>query len=103
MKEALEAAGIWPIKEYTRRQQATIEEYIDTSPIYKLCKRVERMQGTSRMMRWLDQYHSRVEGDANDGVEWQSMRVTGKNYLEVLCGSSHLLNYRKLEALVHIS
>ena len=69
VEDALEAAGIWPMKEYIRRRQATIEEYISISRIYELCTRAEWLQGKSQMIQWWDQDHSRAEGDNNNGVE----------------------------------
>ena len=52
---ALEAAGLHPIMEYIRRQQATIAEKVACRPIYELCVEAERRPGTSRRMRWWDQ------------------------------------------------
>ena len=37
MAEAFGAAGLWPMKEYIRRRQDTIEEYIMNHPIHELC------------------------------------------------------------------
>ena len=48
----MEAVGIHPIGVYIRRQQETIEERVDCRPIYELCKEVERMPGTSRLVQW---------------------------------------------------
>ena len=50
------------MQEYVRQYQATIEEYITTIPIYELCTGAERLQETSRLMRWWDQDHRRAEG-----------------------------------------
>ena len=35
--EALETAGIWPIKEYIQQRQATIAVQVDRRPIYEIC------------------------------------------------------------------
>ena len=34
--EALETAGLWPIKEYILQRQATVAEQVDCWPIYEL-------------------------------------------------------------------
>ena len=44
MAEDLEAAGLWPMKEYIWRRQATIKEYITNHPIYKLCTGEDRFR-----------------------------------------------------------
>ena len=51
----METAGLHPIMEYIRRQQATIAEKVTCRPIYELCVEAERRLGTSRRMRWWDQ------------------------------------------------
>ena len=33
----MEVTGIWPIRGYVRRWQATIAEYVAGIPIYELC------------------------------------------------------------------
>ena len=48
----LEVTGIWPIREYARRRQTTIVEYVAGRPIYKLCTGTEMMEGSSRFLRW---------------------------------------------------
>ena len=53
--EAMEATGIHIIGEYIRRRQATIAEKVACRPIYELCVEVERMPGTSQMVRWWGQ------------------------------------------------
>ena len=50
-------AVLWTIQEYVRKHQSTIEEYITTRLIYELYTGVERLQGTSCLVRWLDKYH----------------------------------------------
>ena len=52
---ALEDAGLHPIIEYIRRQQATIVERVVFHPIYELYVEAERRTWTSRRMRWWDQ------------------------------------------------
>ena len=51
----MEAAGLHPIRKYIRRRQATIAEKVTCRPIYEICVKVERILGTSRMVRWWDQ------------------------------------------------
>ena len=53
--EAMEAAGIHPIRVYIRRRQATIVERVTCHPIYDLFTETERMPGTSRLVQWWDQ------------------------------------------------
>ena len=53
--EALEEVGLWPMKEYIRRRQATIAKYITNIPIYELCTGENQMMLSSRFMRWWDQ------------------------------------------------
>ena len=49
------------MQEYVKQSQSTIEEYIATRKIYELCTGVERLQGISWLMQWLDQEHIREE------------------------------------------
>ena len=49
---ALELTGIYLMREYLRRQQAKIAEYVAGRPIYELCTREERMYGSSRFLMW---------------------------------------------------
>ena len=58
VEESLEAAGVWPMREYTRRHQATIEDYIAKRLIYDMCIGAEHFQGKSRLMRLWDKDHS---------------------------------------------
>ena len=51
----MEAAGIWPIKEYIQRQQATISVKVAYPPIYELCTGAEQIPGSSWMISWRDQ------------------------------------------------
>ena len=55
MADALEIAGLCPIKECIQRQQATIVEHIYFRPIYELCMGSEKISGSSRFVRWWDQ------------------------------------------------
>ena len=50
MEVALEATGIWLMREYARRRQATIVEYIMGWPIYNLCIGVERTEKYRRLI-----------------------------------------------------
>ena len=52
VEEALEEAELWPIQEYVRQSQATIDEYITARPVYELCTGRERFKGTSHLMWW---------------------------------------------------
>ena len=52
---AMEAAGLHPIREYSRRRQAALEEKVACRLIYALCAKAEWMPGTIRMVRWWDQ------------------------------------------------
>ena len=61
---ALEAAGLWPMKEYVRRRQAHIAEYVATRPIFQLCSQAPALSGSSRALRWWQQDHSASDDDA---------------------------------------
>ena len=53
----METIEIWPIREYMRRQQAIIMEYIGGRPIYEFCTGAEHMEGSSRFLRcWYQDY-----------------------------------------------
>ena len=54
MDEALEASLLWPMQEYVRRLQATIEDYIATRPIYDLCTAAGWLQVKSHIIWWWD-------------------------------------------------
>ena len=45
------------MREYVRRRQAKIAEYIATRPLFELCTGAERMLGSSRSVRWWEKYH----------------------------------------------
>ena len=55
LAEALEATGMWLMKEYIRRWQANIAGYITNFQICELCIGSERMMGSSRLMQWWNQ------------------------------------------------
>ena len=55
LEEALELSGIWPIKEYIQRRQATIAAHISNQTIYELCMGSEKIPVSSILMRWWDQ------------------------------------------------
>ena len=57
VEAALKVACIWPIRKYVRSWQTTIAKYIAAIPIYKLCIGEERMEGSSRLLRWWYQEH----------------------------------------------
>ena len=52
---AIKAVGLYPMKEYIRRQQADIAAQVVCRPIYELCIEAEGRPGTSQMMIWRDQ------------------------------------------------
>ena len=65
--EAMEGAGLHPIRGYIRIQQANIAERVACGPIYELCTEAERMLGMSRTVRLWDQ-------DAvNEPEEWKNI------------------------------
>ena len=51
MDEALDTAGLWPIKEYIQRRQDTVSTKVDLQPIYEMYTGKERMPVTSRFMQ----------------------------------------------------
>ena len=53
--ESTKSAGLHTFGVYTRRRKETIAERVSCLPIYELYKEVERMPGTSRLVRWWDQ------------------------------------------------
>jgi hypothetical protein len=69
--EALDEAGLHPIREYIRRRQATIEQYVATRPIFARCQAAPWRPGSSRFTRWCQQDHSDPRdpvGDAGAGA-----------------------------------
>ena len=67
----MEAAGLWPMKEYIQRRQANIAEYIANHPIYELYAGVEWMPCLSTLMWWWHQdVKPQEEGaETSEGVE----------------------------------
>lgn len=57
MEKVLEAVILWPLQDYFRRCQDTIEECIDTQTIYLMCTGMEWFQDTSQMMWWWINFH----------------------------------------------
>ena len=53
--DTLEAAGVWLIKEYIQILQDTIAEEVACQTVYDICTGVERIPGSSWLMRWWDQ------------------------------------------------
>ena len=51
---ALETMRLWPIREYVRRRQVTIAEYVEGRPIYEICTGKDRMEGSSMFLRFWD-------------------------------------------------
>ena len=49
---AMDAVVLHPIREYIRRQQATISKKVVYRPIYELHVEVEQMTGKIWMVRW---------------------------------------------------
>ena len=52
---ALEVTCIWPIREYLWSQEANIAEYVAGRLIYELCTFLERVEGSSKFLRWWNQ------------------------------------------------
>ena len=66
LAEALEESGLYPIREYIRRRQVTITEYIANRPIHHLCRGAPRSTGPlARVLRWWEQDHTAPEAPAN--------------------------------------
>ena len=53
--EALETAGLWPIKEYIQRRQDTVAAQVACHPIYELFTGVKRIAVTIMFILWWDQ------------------------------------------------
>ena len=67
LKDALATAGLFPVKEYIRRRQATITQYVALRPIHQLCQDAPRSTGLlSRVLRWWEQDHTDHEAPASD-------------------------------------
>ena len=58
---ALEVTGLWPMREYVRRWQAKIAEYIAGHPIFELCRYAERREISIMFLCWWDQDHGQAE------------------------------------------
>ena len=56
VNEAMEAAGLHPIRVYIKKQQRTISERVACHHVYALYTEAEQMPGTSRLVQWWDQY-----------------------------------------------
>ena len=64
---ALEATGIWSMREYMWRHQTTIAEYVTGRPTYEICTGVERMEGSISFLRWWDQEQGPTQADMEVG------------------------------------
>ena len=53
----MDTTRMWPIRNYVRRRQETITEYLSGRPIYEIYTGAERMDGSSQFLRWWYQYH----------------------------------------------
>ena len=49
---ALEATGIWLMRDYLWRWKANIEEYVMGRPIYEMCIGEDMMEVSSRLIQW---------------------------------------------------
>ena len=49
---ALEATGIWLMRDYLWRWKANIEEYVTGRPIYEMCTGEDMMEVSSRLIQW---------------------------------------------------
>ena len=52
VSDALKTSGLWTIKEYIHRRQATILAHLDCRTIYEMCTGEERMTGDTMFLRW---------------------------------------------------
>ena len=64
---ALEVTGIWPMRKYMNRRYATITEYVSGRLMYRLWTGEERMEGSSRFLRWWDQEHDPKQAEREVG------------------------------------
>jgi hypothetical protein len=55
IQDALDAAGLYPIREYIRRRVLTIRQFIETRPIYQLCLVASAAARDDRCIRWWTQ------------------------------------------------
>ena len=51
----MDAAGLYLIGLYIKRQQTNIAERLACHPVYALCTEAEWIPGTNQMVRWCDQ------------------------------------------------
>ena len=75
-KKALRKAGLWSMREYIRRRQARVAEYIATRPIYDLCMDAPVLPGSNRVQRWWQQNFEPVE-EETDGSDGSSTTSSG--------------------------
>ena len=59
---AKEEAGLLTMKEYIRRRQDTVAQYIDTRSLLDLCEGSERAKGEQVGMWWWEQVVINLEG-----------------------------------------
>ena len=52
VEEAVEAAGINPIRVYINRRSTNISERVACRPFYALCTEAEQMQGEIQLVKW---------------------------------------------------
>ena len=53
--KSIESAGLYLIGVCIRRRKVVIAERVACRPIYELCKEVEQIPETSRLVQWCDQ------------------------------------------------
>ena len=53
--EALETAGLCPIKEYTQKRQDTVASQLVSRTIYEMCVGAYWIPGMSKFMWWLEE------------------------------------------------
>ena len=63
MDAALEVTGLWPIRDYVRRWQEKIMDYVAWRIIYKPFICAENMEGPSRFLRWWEQEHAPTQAE----------------------------------------
>ena len=73
VEAALEAAWIWTMRDYVRRWKASTEEYVTDQPIYELCTGAERMEESSRFIRWQDQDNGTTQAEREVGLNIDSV------------------------------
>ena len=70
---AMEVTGICPIKDYVRRRQETILEYVAGSLIYGMCTGAERMEGYIMFLRGWEQEHGPTQVEREVGLKRNSV------------------------------